>query len=507
MDGHEQEEAIKYRTTFLKQIDELLPYHVIPHAFPSILPNENNGKSLNEPTRGPDKEAESSRSEHTPSPEIPTTFESLESQFNKMDTDPLAMHEKAFKIPNCCTSNGHKPIMFLTHDESTFNANDGVRYAWSHPDHSVLYAKGRGKGLMSSDVLTPFGRLIIPPHITDEEILAAGIPQRQILGSDEMEIRCDAAEYLEYGKDNYCNGEKMFDHIIKIVVPIFALVYPNFQPVFLFENTTNHSCFAENALNARIMNWGPGGDQPIMQEAMIYEKARPQPMTTNDGVPKRIEQVLRERDLLREGLRADCSSNSCDSCRIISNTRAKACTALVKNSACILCTMNLYTKAGTLWKHAQRILCIPCTAKMSQTPLPPRNCKDCLKLRRCRDANTKKDGCCGRRILSLQKDFLRQKGKLQETLEQDHGSIVLFYPKFHCELNWIENYWGWSKRRVRIACGYTLDGLRTNVPAIVASCPNSIIYKFFLRTHRMIDAYRDELPLNSAEFKQQVYKY
>ncbi len=45
--------------------------------------------------------------------------------------------------------------------------------------------------------------------------------------------------------------------------------------------------------------------------------------------------------------------------------------------------------------------------------------------------------CCVRRIISLQPDFLSQKSALEEViLEARHRYI--FYPKFHCELNYIE---------------------------------------------------------------------
>ena len=48
-------------------------------------------------------------------------------------------------------------------------------------------------------------------------------------------------------------------------------------------------------------------------------------------------------------------------------------------------------------------------------------CPKCLKL--------KKD-CCARYLLSQEQDFLSQRGKLQELIE-DAGHMVLFYPKFH----------------------------------------------------------------------------
>jgi hypothetical protein len=37
-----------------------------------------------------------------------------------------------------------------------------------------------------------------------------------------------------------------------------------------------------------------------------------------------------------------------------------------------------------------------------------------------------------------------QKSKLQEFIES-HSHLCDFYPKYHCELNFIEQYWGAAK--------------------------------------------------------------
>jgi hypothetical protein len=43
---------------------------------------------------------------------------------------------------------------------------------------------------------------------------------------------------------------------------------------------------------------------------------------------------------------------------------------------------------------------------------------------------------CAGVILSSQPDFAAQKSGLDDVIEKA-GHLVLFYPKFHCELNWI----------------------------------------------------------------------
>jgi len=53
--------------------------------------------------------------------------------------------------------------------------------------------------------------------------------------------------------------------------------------------------------------------------------------------------------------------------------------------------------------------------------------------------------CCASRILSLQLDFQAQKSLVQEVIEAA-GHLCIFLPKFHCELNFIEFFWGAVKQ-------------------------------------------------------------
>ncbi|RIA90689.1 hypothetical protein C1645_823067 [Glomus cerebriforme] len=66
------------------------------------------------------------------------------------------------------------------------------------------------------------------------------------------------------------------------------------------------------------------------------------------------------------------------------------------------------------------------------------DCKLCKGKTKVVDAN--RTDCCARKILSLQPDFLAQKSQLQEEIEKC-GHKFIFYPKYHCELNYIEMYW------------------------------------------------------------------
>ncbi|RPA97463.1 hypothetical protein L873DRAFT_1790960 [Choiromyces venosus 120613-1] len=93
---------------------------------------------------------------------------------------------------------GEKPLVFITHDESTFNSNDGRKHIWIHEDKSPLRKKGRGQGLHVSDYLTPIGRL------------------------DDSKV----CETLKCGGDIWWTGELMMEQLTNKAIPAFERAFP-----------------------------------------------------------------------------------------------------------------------------------------------------------------------------------------------------------------------------------------------------------------------------------------
>lgn len=100
IDGHERSDVVEYRKKFLAEIQALKPY---------LVEFEENG----------------------------------------------SMKPKDY--PKDCAVGGpdKRPVILVTHDESTVNANDGRRQVWQKDGHSTLRPKGRGKGIIVSDFLLP----------------------------------------------------------------------------------------------------------------------------------------------------------------------------------------------------------------------------------------------------------------------------------------------------------------------------------------------------------------
>jgi hypothetical protein len=126
---------------------------------------------------------------------------------------------------------GEEPLVFIIHDESTFNENDGKRKIWKMEGTNPLQPKGKGKGIMVSGFLTRGGPLKIPDNILDEELLKN--PMWPHHPSTGQPIR-EAFEFLEYGKDNYWNGESIVEQTIRAALPILRYAFPRCCGVWAF---------------------------------------------------------------------------------------------------------------------------------------------------------------------------------------------------------------------------------------------------------------------------------
>jgi len=119
-----------------------------------------------------------------------------------------------WKLPSSLRP-GERPVVLVTHDESTFNTNDGKRRIWMKDGKQPIRPKGRGKGIMVSGFLTPGGRLRVPDSIPDSE------PLKEPNWPPEPDLTPmrDAMQLLEFGKDNYWTRDKIVDHMTRVQAP------------------------------------------------------------------------------------------------------------------------------------------------------------------------------------------------------------------------------------------------------------------------------------------------
>ncbi|KAF9442265.1 hypothetical protein P691DRAFT_798574 [Macrolepiota fuliginosa MF-IS2] len=97
--------------------------------------------------------------------------------------------------------------------------------------------------------------------------------------------------------------------------------------------------------------------------------------------------------------------------------------------------------------------------------------------------------CCCHWMLFNEPDFANVKSRLEE-LAENLGVQVIFLPKFHCELNPIEQCWGFAKRVYQLSPhSLCKDHLEHNALSALAEVPLTSIQKFAVKSHWFIDAY------------------
>lgn len=114
--------------------------------------------------------------------------------------------------------------------------------------------------------------------------------------------------------------------------------------------------------------------------------------------------------------------------------------------------------------------------------------------------------CCCRRILYNQPDFTNVKSLLEERCKE-LGVLVLFLPKFHCELNFIEQCWGYAKRLYRLCPESPReDQLEKNSLQSLETIPLNTMRKFATRSQRFMDAYDQGLNGRQAAWAARKYR-
>ena len=111
---------------------------------------------------------------------------------------------------------------------------------------------------------------------------------------------------LEYGaeREGYWTSEKFMANV-KDAAKIAKFKYPSEKHtvMFIFDQSSCHRAFSDDALNARVMNVRPGGAQPAMRDALWA--GRVQKMVDSNGVPKSMKQILEERGINTERMKAE----------------------------------------------------------------------------------------------------------------------------------------------------------------------------------------------------------
>ena len=93
---------------------------------------------------------------------------------------------------------------------------------------------------------------------------------------------------------------------MEIDTAIAEFKYPKeegYRLYWVFDQSSCHTAFSDDALNASRMNMKPGGGQPKMWDTVYQGKL--QRMVFEDGTPKGAKRVLEERGINTRGMKLD----------------------------------------------------------------------------------------------------------------------------------------------------------------------------------------------------------
>ncbi len=266
-------------------------------------------------------------------------------------------------------------------------------------------------------------------------------------------------------RDGYFSNEDIQEQAQE-AMDILTEYYPQFDHVFVYDNATTHLKRAEDALSARCMsknipkegtNWGIEVTKRDLATGKIVYKT--------DGSPEKIK--IRMRDTML----ADGTVQSL----YFSEGHPRA--GLFKGMAIILQERGLGDMSKTR-AECPKFQCVPGTTT----------------------------NCCCRLTLYNQPDFANAEPILQ-TVCNARGFQVLFLPKFHCELTFIEQCWGWAKSVYRTYPESSReDRLEANTISALESIPLAMMRKFANRCLRFIDAYKKGLNGRQAAWASRKYQ-
>ena len=158
----------------------------------------------------------------------------------------------------------------IFHDESTFQANDDELRFWGQKIWHFLRPNSKGAGIM-----------VFRLYWWAQWLLEA---DREGIWESHPRLQRQARTFLEYGenKEGYWTSERFMAQI-ESAVQIADIKYPRekgYRLVWIFDHSSCHVTYAEDALNANKMNAKPGGKQPAMRNTVWCGKVTRRPHQT-----------------------------------------------------------------------------------------------------------------------------------------------------------------------------------------------------------------------------------
>jgi len=231
-------------------------------------------------------------------------------------------------------------------------------------------------------------------------------------------------------RDGYFTNDDLVRQL-EASMPFFQDLHKDKTLVFAFDNSTGHHKRHPNGLDAELLPLKDGGaNAPIMRNTKFILRDGTeciQVMQNSNGEQKGLKTILIERGL---------------------------------------------------WKNHMLLQCKPCKDKIPHSNRYPN----------ARPYNNTMF-CCAKTCLANQPDFLAQREWLREVVE-DAGHKIIFFPKFHPELNHIEMVWCYMKQAWRRKCDNSFRTLERELPNILKDIPVAFIRRTQRHCLKRMEGYR-----------------
>ena len=427
------------------------------------------------------------------------------------------------------TDDSKPQVVFVFHDDSTCHANDVQSSHWIKKWDHVKKPKELGAGIMISGFVSEeCGMLEMTQTQWDtykSDVQAKGgmvtlpdLRQLKLAGGElsaQHWIKIGAKHADSFHPTGYWTNNSLVQQMPH-AISVFEATHPGKIAAFVFDNSTGHNAYADDALISSRFNMNPGGKSAYRMRSTTFVTnsglTKSQSMVFIDGdtalfdfalklsddgaavnvrrgttvsvgssligVPKGLKQVLLERELFTPGMKHCCPA---------SLTKFDTVTEID--------AMN-----GAELKHALRKRGLFIGGKVAELRERLRTSTQSTAVAaaeavvdneiRPRHRGTASQPCCCTYVIDLQPDFQLQQNAIAEIV-RSRGHELVFLPKFHPELNPIERVWGRMKLFRRRQCSYSFTALWTmrNEPFQQSWMSLTLVRKYFRTCWRWLAAY------------------
>lgn len=125
---------------------------------------------------------------------------------------------------------GEEKLVFVTHDECTFYANDGKNDIWLMEGENYIRKKSMSSSIMVSEFQCPCHGTMRIRNWTSRTLFKTGD-----------------------SRDDWWTYGNMVNQLVNDAIPLFESFHPGCKAVFLFDNSSNHGAYSNDALVASRM--------------------------------------------------------------------------------------------------------------------------------------------------------------------------------------------------------------------------------------------------------------